>query len=70
MSCPPDCPDACCGPINMYSQCRLERKVDGGVVKQVAWIPAEFGHVGKVVMIWYEDKEDWENGWVVTAAGP
>lgn len=53
----------------MYTQCRLERKVEGGVMKQVAWIPSEYGVVGKIVKIRDRRTNEWENGWVVTAAG-
>ncbi len=66
---PPDDCIACCGETNMYSQCRLEREVEGGVMKQVAWIPAEYGVVGKVVKIRDRQTNEWENGWRVTAAG-
>lgn len=64
---PPSCPNACCGPINNYSQCRLAKKVKNGEYKMISWIPEEFAVKGKVLKLF--DGENWDNGWEVISAG-
>lgn len=43
----------------MFKQCTLEKNN----IKQTAWIPEEFAHIGKILKI----KED--NGWKVLSVG-
>jgi len=51
------------GKSQLMAQVRLEKKLDGGLKYQVAWIPLKFAKKGVTVKLKYG--EDWDDGWVV-----
>lgn len=50
-----------------YKQCRLEKKIDGGSLIQVSFIPEQFAVKGKVLKL--RENGEWVNGWKVVGAG-
>ena len=42
-----------------------EQKRDSGIAKQVAWLPEQFVHYGKVLTIKDTETGKWSDGWVV-----
>ena len=50
-----------------YRQCRLTKRVEGGELVLVSWIPEPYATAGRVVKL----REDgvWDDGWVVVGAG-
>ncbi len=50
-----------------YRQCKLQKKIEGGVKEQTSYIPEPYCHVGKVLKLRDSDGE-WEDGWKVIFA--
>ncbi len=48
-----------------YRQCNLKKNNS----YQTSWLPEKFAVVGKVVKLRNDETDEWDNGWVVTAAG-
>lgn len=55
-------------PTEFYSQCILEKKLPNSRLEQVAYIPAKFAVVNKVLRL--KEKDTWDDGWVVKSIGP
>ncbi len=50
-----------------YKQCTLSSPTEGGTTKQIAWIPASFAVIGKVVYLG-KKTDNPERLWTVTSA--
>ena len=50
-----------------YRQCRLVKRIDGGQLMRVSWLPEPYATVGRVVKL--RDDGAWDDGWVVASAG-
>lgn len=48
-----------------YVQCELNKRVGGGILHDVAWIPERFAVIGKQIKI-KRDDGTWDDGWTVT----
>ena len=51
----------------LYCQCSLEKTIETGVVKQVAFIPKKFAKLNDTIKIKKDD--GWDHGWVVKSVG-
>ena len=51
-----------------YRQCRLVKRIDGGELAQVSWLPEPYASAGRVVKLRDADGA-WDDGWVVVGAG-
>ena len=51
----------------MYRQCRLQKKIEGGVRETMSYIPSKFAVVGRVLKLRNPEKE-WDDGWRVVSA--
>jgi hypothetical protein len=52
-----------------YRQCKLKRKLKGGVTEETtSFIPEPFCVIGKVVKL-KDEEGQWRDGWVVESAG-
>lgn len=50
-----------------YRQCRLVKRIQGGELTQVSWLPEPYATKGRVVKL--RDNGVWDDGWVVASAG-
>jgi len=50
-----------------YRQCRLVKRIDGGELMIVWWLPEPYGTAGRVVKL--REHGVWDDGWVVASAG-
>jgi hypothetical protein len=50
-----------------YRQCRLVKRIDGGELTQVSWLPEPYATAGRVVKL--RACGAWDDGWVVASAG-
>ena len=50
-----------------YRQCRLVKRIDGGELMQVSWLPEPYATAGRVVKL--RENGVWDDGWVVASAG-
>ena len=55
-----------------YCQCLLRKRSGNVSIIDVAWIPIEYGVIGKCLKFWRDDMENewgingvWDNGWIV-----
>lgn len=53
--------------MEWHRQCTLEKPTEGGVMRQVSWIPEKFATLGKYLRLLENDV--WENGWKVAMVG-
>jgi hypothetical protein len=51
-----------------YRQCRLVKRVEGGELVLVSWIPEPYASAGRAVKL-RDDDGAWDDGWVVRCAG-
>jgi hypothetical protein len=51
-----------------YRQCRLEKKIAGGTLGQVSYIPEKYAIKDKVLKL-CDANGDWTDGWKVLGAG-
>ena len=52
-----------------YRQCRLVKRIEGGELGLVSWLPEPFAAPGRIVKL-REGDGSWDDGWVVVGAGP
>lgn len=50
-----------------YRQCRLVKRIDGGELTMVSWLPEPYATTGRVVKL--RENGTWDDGWVVAGAG-
>jgi hypothetical protein len=50
-----------------YRQCRLVKRIEGGELVLVSWIPEPFASTGRIVKL--REDNGWDDGWVVLGAG-
>ena len=53
---------------NIYRQCQMTRKSEGGIQLQTSWLPDKFAGKGKALRLDIGDHQ-WEEGWVVKEVG-
>lgn len=50
-----------------YRQCRLVKKIEGGELCLVSWLPEPYATTGRAVKL--RENGAWDDGWVVKFAG-
>jgi hypothetical protein len=50
-----------------YTQCTMHKATETGTLIDVAWIPSEFAHIGRHLVI--RVKGVWVSGWYVVSKG-
>src|SRR5215217_6874123 len=51
-----------------YRQCRLAKRIEGGQLVQVSWLPEPYAAAGRIVKLRDADGS-WDDGWVILGAG-